>query len=114
MKSRRALLLAPMLVLLWVGAASAQTAPCPPVDEYNGAVCPSTTAVAPTTTLPGEIEEREEEVEAQGGQAREAGLARTGADNIWPLIQAAIVLVGGGTLLVLVARRRRIERRAAA
>lgn len=117
MKFRRALLLAPMLVLLWVGAASAQTAPCPTApDDYNGAVCPSTTAVSPTTTLPPEVEEEEEgeEVEAQGGEAREAGLARTGANNIWPLIQAAIVLLGGGTLLVLVARRRRTERRSAA
>ena len=105
MKFRRALLLAPMLVLLWVGAASAQVG-----DDYPPTVVPTSLVTVPPGTVPPEVE-----VEIQGGVAREAGpLARTGADNIWPLIQAAIVLLGGGTLLVLVARRRRIERRAAA
>ena len=41
-------------------------------------------------------------------------LARTGSDNVVPLAQAGIVLLGGGSLLVLVAKRRRTERRNAA
>lgn len=47
-----------------------------------------------------------------GANGRGSGdLARTGSDNLIPLIQAGVVLVAGGSLLALVARRRRAERR---
>lgn len=51
---------------------------------------------------------------AGGENARASNLARTGSNNVTPLIQAAAVLMGGGTLLVLVARRRHVARRAVA
>jgi hypothetical protein len=38
-------------------------------------------------------------------------LARTGSDQIVPMVEAAIVLLGGGSLLLLVARRRAAQRR---
>lgn len=111
---RRALILATMVVLLTAGPATAQAVnPCnPATTDYNG-VCPSTT-LTPSTT---EAEETKGEVRvASAGEAAEAGgnFARTGTNNVVPLVQAAIVLLGGGTLLVLVARRRRSVRRAAA
>ncbi len=109
---RRALLLAPMLVLLWIGGASAQVPPddYPPTVPTSNVPTSLVSTTVPPGTAPPEVPDDEE-----GGEVREAGdLARTGADNIWPLIQAAIVLLGGGTLLVLVARRRRAERRATA
>ena len=107
MKLRRALLLAPMLLLLWAGIASAQVPG--PGDGYPPTILPTSQVTQPPPTAPPEIE-GEVEAASQGGQ----GLARTGSNNIVPLIQAAIVLLGAGTLLVLVARRRSAVRRAAA
>ena len=105
MKLRRALLVAPMLLLLWVGVASAQVVG---PDDYGGNLPTSLVSLPPGVTLPPgpEVESQGEGVQGAGGP-----LARTGSDNIVPLIQAAIVLLGAGTLLVLVARRRSAERR---
>jgi len=101
---RRALLVALMVVLVWAGPASAQTIG-DPIGDYPPTISPTTLATIPpvsVTTLPPEVDE--EEVEAAGVSGGD--LAKTGANNILPLIQAAIVLMGAGTLLVLVARRR--------
>lgn len=110
---RRALLVATMTVLLWAAPASAQVVG-DPVGDYPPTVVPTSlvasTTVPPVTRPPAVTTPPGPEVEAT---SVEGGLARTGAGNIGPLIQAAIVLLGAGALLVLVARRRRAERRAA-
>ena len=103
---RRALVVALMLISLCAAPAAAQVIG-DPVGDYPPTVVPtSLVTVPPITAPPGD----DEDVEV----AENEGLARTGAGNIGPLIQAAIVLLGAGTLLVLVARRRRAVRRAAA
>ena len=107
---RRALVVVLMVVSLWGAPAAAQTVG-DPVGDYPPTVVP--TSLVQTTTVPPTPEvdvDDEEEVEV----AETGGLARTGADNIGPLIQAGLVLLGAGAMLVLVARRRRAVRRAAA
>ena len=91
---RRALLVAAMLVLFWAGPASAQS--------YGDVL--------------GTGQGSGQRVVAGGGQsgtASQAGgnLARTGQDNVEPLLQGAAVLIGTGMLLVLLARRRHTVRR---
>ncbi len=49
------------------------------------------------------------DVDAQGFGG-DGLLARTGSDDVVPMVQAGMVLIGGGALLALVARRRRSER----
>ena len=49
------------------------------------------------------------DVDAQG-VGGDGLLARTGSDDVVPMVQAGMVLIGGGALLALVARRRRSER----
>ncbi len=88
---RRTLLVAAMLALLWAGPASAQTyGDILGTDQGTGVV-------------------------AAGGQSGSAGapggdLPRTGQDNVEPLLQVAVVLLGTGMLLVLMARRRHTTR----
>lgn len=105
---RRALVVVVLMVTFWAAPAAAQTIG-DPVGDYPPTVVP-TSLVLPTTLPPVPEVEEDDDVET----ADTGALARTGADNIGPLIQAGIVLLGAGTLLVLVARRRRAVRRAAA
>jgi LPXTG-motif cell wall-anchored protein len=106
---RRASLIALIVVSFWAGPAAAQT---PDPIDYPPSVVPTSLVITtpPPTAPPGVADEDRgvEVAEVRGG------LARTGADNIGPLIQAGIVLLGAGAMLVLVARRRRAVRRAAA
>ena len=91
---RRVLLLVTMMVLLLAAPAAAQSSYGDTLDEGQ---------------------QRTEVVVTSAGQAQGAGsLARTGQDDIVPLVQGAIVLIGGGMLLILVARRRHAVRRATA
>lgn len=107
MLCRRALLVATTLVLLWAGPVAAQV-PGDPVGDYPPTVQPTVvTTLPPGPTVPTTAAPDVEAASVEGG------LARTGAGNVGPLIQAAIVLVGAGCLLVLVARRRRAQRRSA-
>ena len=92
---RRTLLLAAMVVVLWGAPASAQSYGdiLGEGDEIERVVVTGTSTV-----------------EFDGV---EGSLAQTGSNDIVPLVQGSIVLIGGGVLLVLVARRRRAARTAA-
>lgn len=108
MSIRRILFVAALLVLAWVGPASA--------DHAYDHILP-TTLVRPTVppgVTPTTLVRVDTPPDVAATSAGPGNLARTGGNNFVPLIQAAIVLIGGGTLLVLVARRRHNARRATA
>ena len=90
---RRVLFVASMLVMLWAGPASAEHTYGHVLDtgQNRGGAQPVVT-----------------------NRPRGDNLARTGSNNVTPLLQAAVVLIGGGTMLVFVARRRQVARRATA
>lgn len=102
---RRILLVAPMIVLLWAGPASAQSYGDVAGSglERGGATVGGATVRAGNAWSGG------------GGGSQGVGdgdLARTGS-NLTGLVQASVVLVGGGALLVLSGRRHGARRLAA-
>lgn len=105
---RRVLVVVLMVVASWAAPAAAQI-----IDDYPPSTFPTT--FAPPTSLSTSVPPTGPTAPTPPGEEGpgEGDLARTGAGNIGPLIQAGIVLLGAGTLLVLVARRRRALRRAA-
>ena len=82
-----------MLVLLWSAPASAEDA------SYGR-------TAAENVTLTGIV--LSDDVDVVADDDGEFGLARTGQDNVTPLVQLSIVLMGVGAMLVFVARRRRL------
>ncbi|MEO5679849.1 MAG: hypothetical protein ABIS47_09275 [Acidimicrobiales bacterium] len=100
---RRVLLAVGALVLLSAEPAAAQV-DYPPTSVISTSIVKSTTI--PPETVPPETGGRVSAAAENGPN----GLARTGTNNIVPLVQAAVVLIGGGALLALVARRRRAAR----
>lgn len=102
MKFFRTLFAACAVLLLSAAPAAAQ------VDYPPTSVSP--TSLVRSTTVPPFVTPGQEVTTAGAG----GPLARTGSNNIVPLVQAALVLLGGGMLLVLVARRRHVVRRSAA
>lgn len=90
---RRTLLVATMLVCFWTGPAAA--------DSYGDVLDTGRNRGGAVTAG------------APGVSSARGDLARTGQDNVVPLAQGAVALVGGGMLLVLVGRRRRTSRAAA-
>ncbi len=99
---RRALFVASMVLLLWAAPASAQS-----YGDILGQA-PGGTQVVISSTGGTQVFTATAETQEVGG------LARTGQDNVVPMVQAAIVLIGGGMLLLLVARRRHAVRRVTA
>ena len=84
-----------MMVLFWAGPAHADPSYGQILGTEQGKQTPVKAAAgkpAPNTSAGG-------------------NLARTGQDDIVPLVQGGLVLVGAGTLLVLAARRRQTPRR---
>ena len=105
---RRVLLVASMMVLLWAAPAHAQSYG----DVLGNGEGQNGQGVNGQGQNGQGVSGNEQEQGAnQGGAGRRT--ARTGQDNIVPLVQAGLLMVGGGTLLLFVARRRRIARRVA-
>jgi len=98
---RRTLIVVSMIFVLWAAPASAQSYG-DVAGQDNGAGRIVRNASAPSGGA------------VNAGSAGGGGLARTGANNVTPLVQSAVVLIGGGALLILVARRRHMARRLAA
>ena len=104
---RRTLLLAAMVVLLWGAPAYAQSyGDILAQGDETGDVVITGTEGATSAGDGGSLATT---------SARDGGsLATTGRNDIVPLVQGSIVLIGCGVLLVLVARRRHTARSATA
>ena len=88
-----------MMVLLWAGPAHAE-------PSYGRILDTDQSKQTPVKAASGG--------KAASSNRARGNLARTGQDDIVPLVQGGIVLVGAGTLLVVASRRRQNVRRAAA
>lgn len=96
MPIRRALIIASMVFFLWAAPAYAQTyGPAAEATDEFVQVDPASDRDALVATG--------ERSDTEAGD----NLARTGQNNVLPMTQFAVILVGSGTLLVFVARRRR-------
>lgn len=100
MMVRRLLVLASMVLFLWAAPAHA--------DSYGQILDTGKTQTPKALGAPAVRAQTQSAPSRSGGR-----LAETGQD-VAPLIQGGIVLLGAGTLLVLVARRRRVGRHTAA
>ncbi len=89
---RRGLIVTGILLSLWISPAAAQ--------EYGAILSEGQNRVTTVDRNDAPLADR-----ATGD------LARTGSDEIVPMVEAGIVLLGGGSLLLLVARRRGAQRR---
>lgn len=103
---RRILFVAPMLVMFWAGPASAD-------HTYSHVLGTDQNRGGAGTAIPGGSQGATSP-QTPRSTGRGDNLARTGSNNVTPLIQGGVVLIGGGTMLVLVARRRQVARRATA
>lgn len=107
---RRTLFLASLMVLLLAGPASAQT-----YGEILGSGGTRQTSGNVASASRGGATSAGSGLGAGGSSSSQGSgnLPNTGSNDIVPMVQASIALIGAGALLVLVARRRSAGRRRA-